>query len=83
MITLLCSPMAVMASAGASVLLMQAMFEGKWVFVGALLLVLIWLIVMPRQLVGHAKQVPPPWRNVRLWAIVICAVQIWIYWRFG
>ncbi len=67
----------------ASDLLAQSTFDGKWVFVGALVLVLIWLIMMPRRLVGHAKVSPPWWRNVRIWAIVICVIQILIYWRFG
>ncbi len=58
-------------------------FDGKWVFVGALVLVLIWLIAIPRRLVGQGHQVPPWWRNVRIWAIVICLVQIWVYWRFA
>ncbi len=58
-------------------------FDGKWAFVGALVSVLIWLIVMPRRLVGHVAQSPPWWRNVRVWAMVICLIQIVIYWRFG
>ena len=57
-------------------------FDGKWVFVGALGLVLIWLIVMPQRFVGQPKD-SPWWRQVRLWAIVICITQMWIYWRFG
>jgi len=58
-------------------------FDGKWVFVGAMGLVLVWLLVMPRSLIGQGKATPPWWRNVRVWAIVICVVQMWIYWRFG
>ena len=57
--------------------------KGKWVFVAALGLLLIWLIVMPRRLIGQSKQVPPWWKNVRVWAIVICVVQLWVYWQFG
>ena len=64
-------------------LLAEGIFVGKWVFVGALVLVLIWLIIMPRRLVGQATQRPPWWRNVRIWAIVVCVLQIWIYWRFA
>ena len=67
----------------AGALLAETTFDGKWVFVGALGLVLLWLIVMPRSLIGQAKSIPPWWRNVRIWAIVICVVQIWIYWRFA
>lgn len=56
---------------------------GKWVFVGTLVLLLIWLICMPRELIGQAQARPLWWRNVRLWAIVICAIQIWVYWQFA
>ena len=52
---------------------------GKWVFVAALVLLLIWLVLMPRKLIGQAEYVPPWWRNVRAWAIVICAIQIVVY----
>ena len=52
---------------------------GKWVFVGALALLILWLIVMPRQLIGQAAGAPPWWRNVRVWAIVIAAIQLLIY----
>ena len=63
--------------------LAQSTFDGKWVFVGALVLVLIWLIVMPKRFAGHEHETPPWWRNVRIWAIVVCVIQIAIYWRFG
>jgi len=53
--------------------------HGKWFFVGALALLLVWLICMPRRLIGHAKDVPPLWRNVRVWAITLCVVQMFVY----
>ncbi len=56
---------------------------GKWVFVGALVLLLVWLILMPRKLIGQDQCVPPWWRNVRVWAIVVCAIQIFIYTCFA
>ena len=57
--------------------------SGKWVFVAALVLLLVWLVLMPRKLIGQAETVPPWWRNVRAWAIVVCAIQIVIYACFG
>ncbi len=56
---------------------------GKWVFVAALGLLLVWLILMPKQLIGQAKGAPPWWRNVRFWAIVVAAVQLGVYAYFG
>lgn len=56
---------------------------GKWVFVAALGLLLVWLVCMPRKLIGQAERRPAWWRNVRYWAIVICAIQMWVYWQFG
>jgi hypothetical protein len=61
----------------------HTLLQGKWVFVGSLILVLLWLIVMPRRLAGETAQRSPWWRNVRMWAILICLFQIWIYWRFA
>jgi len=52
---------------------------GKWVFVAALALLLLWLILMPRQLIGQTEGVPPWWRNVRVWAIVVCVIQMFVY----
>ena len=57
--------------------------SGKWVFVAALVLLLVWLVLMPRKLIGQAEHVPPWWRNVRTWAIVVCAIQIVIYTYFA
>lgn len=41
------------------------------------------LVCMPRQLIGQAEEVPPWWRNVRFWAIVVCAIQMGVYAYFG
>ena len=57
--------------------------SGKWFFVAALTLLLAWLILMPRKLIGQAERVPPWWRNVRVWAIVTCAIQIVVYTWFA
>ena len=51
---------------------------GKWVFVAALALLLVWLIFMPARLIGQAPGVPW-WKNVRVWAIVVCVIQLAIY----
>jgi hypothetical protein len=57
--------------------------SGKWVFVAALVLLLVWLALMPRKLIGQAERVPPWWRNVRVWAIVVCAIQVVVYAYFA
>jgi hypothetical protein len=51
---------------------------GKWVFSAALAMLLLWLIFMPARLIGQAPGVPW-WRNVRVWAIVVCVLQLAIY----
>lgn len=53
--------------------------HGKWFFVGALALLLVWLVCMPRRLIGQAKETVPWWRNVRLWAITLCVIQMLVY----
>lgn len=56
---------------------------GKWAFVAAFGLLLVWLLLMPRRLIGQADRCPPWWRNVRVWAVVVCTLQIWVYAWFG
>ena len=56
---------------------------GKWVFVAALGLLLLWLVMMPRRLIGQQQKVPPWWRNVRIWAVVVTVVQMWVYLYYG
>ena len=51
---------------------------GKWVFAAALALLLVWLILMPARLIRQPPGIPW-WRKVRLWAIVVCAIQLAIY----
>jgi hypothetical protein len=53
--------------------------QGKWAFVAALALLLVWLILMPRRLIGQAAGAPPWWRNVRFWAAVVAAAQVVVY----
>ena len=56
---------------------------GKAAFIGVFVLVLIWLLLMPRRLIGQGDGPPPPWRNTRVWAIMIAVVEIAVYAYFG
>ena len=56
---------------------------GKAAFIGVFVLVLFWLILLPARLIGHSDGPPPPWRNARIWAIMIAAVEIVVYGYFG
>ena len=56
---------------------------GRLVYAGIFALLVVWLIVIPRERIGQAEQVPPWWRNVRVWAIVIASSQIAVYLLWG
>lgn len=56
---------------------------GRLAFAGVFALLVIWLIVVPRHRIGQAEQRPPCWRNVRVWAIGIAAVQMAVYLFWG
>ena len=56
---------------------------GRLVYAGIFALLVVWLIVIPRERIGQAEQVPPWWRNVRVWAIVIASSQIAVYLFWG
>jgi hypothetical protein len=56
---------------------------GKAAFVGVFVLVLLWLLIMPRRLLDPSQVRPPAWRNARFWAIAVTVVQIVVYLRWG
>ncbi|MGI6420580.1 MAG: hypothetical protein ACOX1P_33530 [Thermoguttaceae bacterium] len=56
---------------------------GRLAFAGVFALLVIWLIVVPRHRIGQAEHLPPCWRNVRVWAIGIAAVQMAVYLFWG
>jgi hypothetical protein len=56
---------------------------GSAAFTGVFLATAIAILLLPRRLIGQANRVPPWWRNVRFWAVLICAVQVLVYWLLG
>lgn len=52
-------------------------------FVGVFVLVLVWLVLMPRRLLDGTGPRPPWWRDVRLWAVVVTVIQIAVYLQWG
>ncbi len=56
---------------------------GKAAFIGVFVLLLIWLLLMPGRLIGHADGPPSWWRNTRFWAVVVTVIQILVYLRWG
>jgi hypothetical protein len=63
--------------------LLLAVNWGQISFMGVFLLVLLGLLLLPRRFFGHADSRPAWWKNVRIWAAVICSVQIVVYWIWG
>ncbi|HID76055.1 MAG TPA: hypothetical protein EYP56_08675 [Planctomycetaceae bacterium] len=55
---------------------------GRAAFVGVFVLLLIWLLVMPRRLVAPEGE-PAWWRSPRVWAVAVTAIQILVYLRWG
>ena len=56
---------------------------GRAVFVTVYLLLLAGILCMPRQLLGAGPDPVPWWKNLRLWAALICGVQILVYGLLG
>jgi hypothetical protein len=56
---------------------------GRWLFASVFLALIVWLVLIPAERIGHAKRLLPWWRNVRTWAIVVATLQALIYllWR--
>ncbi|MEX0936817.1 MAG: hypothetical protein WDZ59_03075 [Pirellulales bacterium] len=57
--------------------------QGKWFFAGVFALLIVWLLLVPRERIGQAQRVPPWWRNVRVWAVLIAATQMIVYLVWG
>ena len=56
---------------------------GPVAFTGVFLVTAVGLLLIPKRLLGQEDRVPAWWRNVRFWAVVICAVQVLVYWMLG
>ena len=56
---------------------------GKAAFIGVFVILLVWLLLMPRTLIGHGDGPVPWWRNTRVWAVVVTVAQILVYLRWG
>ena len=56
---------------------------GRWLFAGLFAVLFVWILLIPRRLLGQEQRVPPWWKNVRVWGLVVAATQMTIYilWR--
>ena len=56
---------------------------GKWIFTGLFGVLIVWLLLIPRERLGQRDRVPRWWRNVRFWAVVIATIQLLVYAIWG
>ncbi len=63
----------------AAAILAAGTFLGKAAFAGLYLILAGGLALVPRRWLGQEGAAPPPWRNVRYWAIAIALVQFLVY----
>ena len=56
---------------------------GRWLFAAVFALLIVWLVAMPARRLWRDAPAPPWWRNVRVWAIVVAAVQMVVYLAWG
>lgn len=52
---------------------------GKCLYVAVFALLIVWLVLIPRERLGHAEGAPRWWKNVRVWGILIAATQMLVY----
>jgi hypothetical protein len=60
-----------------------ALSWGQAAFMGVFVLVLLGLFLLPRRFVRSEGNPPVWWKNVRIWAGVVCSIQIVVYWIWG
>ncbi len=58
-------------------------WTGKAAFIGAFVLLVVVLVLLPPRLTGESGLVVPWWRRARLWAVVVALIQIAIYAFWG
>jgi hypothetical protein len=56
---------------------------GKVAFVSVFVVLLIWLLFLPAQLIDPEGVHRPWWRNTRFWAVLVTIVQIGVYVCWG
>lgn len=56
---------------------------GRWIYAGVFAVLLVWLMLLPRERIGQTKAVPPWWRNVRVWAVFVTVAQLLVYLLFS
>ncbi len=56
---------------------------GRWIYAGVFAVLLVWLMLLPRERIGQQKAVPPWWRNVRVWAVFVTVAQLLVYLLFS
>ena len=56
---------------------------GRLAFIAVYVVLFVWLLLIPGRLIGSADGRPPWWRNARVWAILVCLIQIVVYLRWG
>jgi hypothetical protein len=54
-------------------------FVGKLIYAGVFALLIIWLILIPANRIGQEERVPPWWKNVRVWGIIVATTQMFVY----
>jgi hypothetical protein len=72
-----------MNSAWIGPFLVLAFGWGQAAFIGVFLVVLVSLLLLPREFIQSGGPAPVWWKSVRVWAVVVCSIQILIYWVFG
>lgn len=72
-----------LASSTAVLSLALPPWGAKAAFVGTFLVLIVILAALPGNRVDGAGPKTPVWRNVRYWAILIAAIQVLVYARWG
>ena len=67
-------PMAVMAP-----LAVIAPLAGRLAFASVFVALIVWIILIPAERLGHQGQRIPVWKNTRTWAVLVATVEALVY----
>ena len=53
---------------------------GTWVAIGIYALMLIWVLTRRGRTIYRGASDYSKWRDLRLWAVPVLFLQVWLYW---
>lgn len=61
---------------------MNEIIFARWLFIGFFLLLLLGVFLLPKDYIYRGACDRRLWRDLRLWAVVLVAIHVYVYWLY-